>query len=67
MNLITIDIKIAKPKAFIMENVKGFSNFQNGRTMLEVISIAKEMGYNVFPGLVLANLCGVPQKKSDFY
>ena len=59
-------VKIAQPKAFLMENVRGFSNFQNGRTMFEVISWARELGYKVFPGLVLASLVGVPQRRKRF-
>ena len=59
-------VAIAKPRAFLMENVSGFTTFQNGAIMREVLELARELGYRPFPGIVLASLCGVPQRRRRF-
>jgi len=59
-------IRIANPRAFLMENVSGFTTFQNGRLFREVLSIASELGYSTFPGIVLSSLVGVPQRRRRF-
>lgn len=59
-------VALAKPRAFLMENVSGFTTFQNGAIMHEVIERAAELGYRTFPGIVLASLCGVPQRRRRF-
>ena len=35
-------VELATPKAFIMENVTGFTTFQDGNLLLEVVSVATE-------------------------
>ena len=59
-------IAIAKPKAFLMENVSGFTTFQDGKLLQEVKSIAEAMGYTVRTGIVQASLVGVPQRRRRF-
>ena len=59
-------VEMAKPRAFIMENVMGFTHFQGGAVFSEVVAVARGLGYNVFPGLVLASLHGVPQRRRRF-
>ncbi len=59
-------IKIAQPKAFLMENVTGFTTFQSGALMREVVERASEMGYTVSAGIVLSSLHGVPQRRRRF-
>ena len=59
-------VALAKPKAFLMENVSGFTTFQDGAIMREVLELARELGYRPFPGIVLASLCGVPQRRRRF-
>jgi DNA (cytosine-5)-methyltransferase 1 len=60
-------VALAKPKVFLMENVSGFTTFQNGAILREVLELARELGYRPFPGIVLASLCGVPQRRRRFF
>lgn len=55
-----------KPRAFLMENVVGFTTFQGGRIRVDVVNEAKKLGYNVFPAVVQASLYGVPQRRRRF-
>jgi len=59
-------IEIAQPRAFLMENVTGFTTFQGGSLMREVITAASKLGYKVKAGIVLASLHGVPQRRRRF-
>lgn len=59
-------VALAKPRIFLMENVSGFTTFQAGAIMREVLELARELGYRPFPGIVLASLCGVPQRRRRF-
>lgn len=59
-------IEIAKPRAFLMENVSGFTTFQDGAILREIVQWAAELGYVPFPGVVLSSLCGVPQRRRRF-
>jgi DNA (cytosine-5)-methyltransferase 1 len=59
-------VALAKPKVFLMENVSGFTTFQDGAIMREVLELARQLGYRPFPGIVLASLCGVPQRRRRF-
>jgi DNA (cytosine-5)-methyltransferase 1 len=60
-------VRQASPRAFLMENVSGFTTFQGGMILKEVVEVARELGYRVFPGVVLASLCGVPQRRRRFF
>lgn len=59
-------VEIVKPKAFLMENVLGFTTFQDGNLLKEVKSRAKELGYHVRAGVVQASIVGVPQRRRRF-
>jgi DNA (cytosine-5)-methyltransferase 1 len=59
-------VELASPQAFIMENVTGFTTFQNGNLLIEVIRRANELGFNVHPGVLLASRFGVPQRRRRF-
>lgn len=59
-------IELANPRAFLMENVSGFTTFQDGRLMHEVVERAGEMGFKVHAGVLLASLHGVPQRRRRF-
>ncbi len=59
-------IREVAPKAFVLENVVGFTTFQDGRLMDEVMAISESLGFSVFPGVVLASLFGVPQRRRRF-
>ncbi len=59
-------IRIAQPKAFLMENVVGFTTFQDGQLLSEVRTRAGELGYEVKAAIVQASLAGVPQRRRRF-
>lgn len=59
-------VKLAQPRAFLMENVSGFKTFQGGRVFAETVAMAEENGFRVYPGIVLASLAGVPQRRRRF-
>jgi len=59
-------IELAAPSAFLMENVTGFTTFQNGGLMREVIANATALGYSCSAGIVLASFHGVPQRRRRF-
>lgn len=59
-------VKLTKPKAFIMENVVGFTTFQDGNLLKEVKEMARALGYKVRAGVVQASIVGVPQRRRRF-
>ena len=59
-------VELAEPSAFILENVVGFTSFQNGKILEEVINRGKKLGFTVHPGVVLASRFGVPQRRRRF-
>jgi len=59
-------VEIAQPKAFLMENVVGFTTFQDGQLLSEVKEKARELGYSVRAGIVQASIVGVPQRRRRF-
>ncbi len=59
-------IEALQPKAFLMENVVGFTTFQNGEIRRGVVKKAKSLGYSVYPAIVQASLYGVPQRRRRF-
>lgn len=62
-------VKTVKPKAFVMENVKGIQTMQNGEIFAEIQSIFQNpellegQAYNIYPRLIRAVDFGVPQKR----
>jgi DNA (cytosine-5)-methyltransferase 1 len=59
-------IEALQPRAFLMENVVGFTTFQNGQLCQDVIKKAENLGYRIFPAIVQASLYGVPQRRRRF-
>lgn len=59
-------VELARPRAFVMENVSGFTNFQRGAVMREAVELAFSLGYRTFAGILLASLHGVPQRRRRF-
>lgn len=59
-------VKLANPKAFMMENVVGFTTFQEGKLLKEVRATAEGLGYRVRAGVVQASIVGVPQRRRRF-
>jgi len=60
-------VEIAGPKAFVMENVTGFTSFQNGRIFEEVVEFAENLGYKISAGVLMATRAGVPQRRRRFF
>jgi DNA (cytosine-5)-methyltransferase 1 len=59
-------VRLAKPKAFLMENVVGFTTFQDGNLLREVKEKAGKLGYLVRAAIVQASIVGVPQRRRRF-
>jgi DNA (cytosine-5)-methyltransferase 1 len=59
-------VRLASPKAFLMENVVGFTTFQDGKLLKEVRATAEDLGYRVRAGIVQASIVGVPQRRRRF-
>ncbi len=60
-------IKVKKPKAFLLENVKGLVNINNGKTLKDILSLLKECGYNVFYQVFESTEFGIPQARERVY
>jgi len=60
-------IKLLLPETFVMENVKGFTSFNRGKLMLELIKEYEKIGYNLVYGILDAVNYGVPQKRKRFF
>lgn len=56
-------VKELKPKVFIIENVPGILNYDNGSVKLEIYKKFEELGYNVSSKVLAAEKFGVPQKR----
>lgn len=56
-------VKLLKPKAFVIENVKEILTKNNGYAKNRIIEITSELGYNVQVKVLLASDYGVPQKR----
>lgn len=50
-----------KPKAFVLENVKGLLSMQGGRVIKEIVRCFSDAGYNVDYKVLKASDYGVPQ------
>lgn len=60
-------IKQHKPKAIFLENVKGLTTHDNGKTLKVILNTLKELGYKVFTEIVNAKDFGVPQNRERIY
>ncbi|MCR4278819.1 MAG: DNA (cytosine-5-)-methyltransferase [bacterium] len=56
-------VKEVQPKIAIGENVKGLLRHDNGRTLKTLISVFKELGYNVEYRVLRSQYLDVPQKR----
>ncbi len=61
-------LRVKKPKAFFIENVRGLLNHDNGKTF-EVIknTIEKDLGYSFYYQIVKASDYGLPQLRPRLY
>lgn len=61
-------IRTKRPKAFLLENVKGLVRHDRGRTLKTIISVLEEeLGYRVYWDVLNAARFGVPQKRERIY
>ncbi len=57
-------LKEKKPKAFLLENVKGLVTHDRGNTFKVILkSLEEELGYNVFYDILDAQNFGLPQRR----
>ncbi len=60
-------IKEKRPKAFILENVKGITNHDNGKTLQVILDTLSELGYNFKYKVLNAKDYNVPQHRERWY
>ncbi|WP_315794184.1 DNA cytosine methyltransferase [Paenibacillus sp. BIC5C1] len=61
-------VRIVRPKAFILENVKALAALEKWRPVREkIISYASDLGYVCYPVLLNASHYGVPQKRERVF
>jgi DNA (cytosine-5)-methyltransferase 1 len=60
-------LKQKKPKAFFLENVRGITTHDKGRTFKSIISHLENCGYNVVTRVINSCLYGVPQNRVRTY
>lgn len=60
-------LKYKKPKAFILENVKGLVNHDGGNTLKTIENILDELGYDFSYKVMNALDYGVPQNRDRWY
>jgi len=56
-------LRIKKPYAFLLENVKNLKSHDNGRTFETILEHLKELGYFVYHAVLNSLDFGVPQKR----
>ena len=56
-----------KPKAFLLENVKGLRSHDNGRTLHTIIKTLNSMNYNLFVDVLNAKDFGLPQNRERIF
>lgn len=60
-------IKDKRPKAFILENVAGLVNHDEGRTLSTILNILEELDYSVVWDVLNAKNHGIPQNRNRWY
>lgn len=60
-------LRVKKPKGFILENVEGLVNHDNGRTLDIIITKLLELGYKVNYRVLNSSDFGVPQDRKRIY
>jgi DNA (cytosine-5)-methyltransferase 1 len=56
-----------KPRAFLLENVKGLISHNNGDTLNVILNTLQKLGYNVFYKILNAKDFGIPQNRQRIY
>ncbi|HRH03128.1 MAG TPA: DNA (cytosine-5-)-methyltransferase [Bacteroidia bacterium] len=60
-------LEAKKPKAFLLENVKGLKSHDDGRTLKTIIESLEKIGYKVKWRILDSLDFGVPQKRERWY
>lgn len=61
-------IKHKRPKAFLLENVKGLVNHKQGKTLKTILNVLeKDLNYNVSVKVLNAKEFGLPQNRERIY
>lgn len=60
-------LKEKHPKAFILENVKGLTNHDNGKTLITILDILNTLGYKYIHKVINAKDIGIPQNRERWY
>ena len=60
-------LEIAKPKAFLIENVMGLVSHENGKTLKKIITEIENLGYYVKYKVLDASQYNVPQKRKRIF
>lgn len=56
-----------QPKAFILENVKGLTNHDKGKTLDVILNTLKELGYDYVYKVLNSSNYGIPQSRERWY
>jgi len=60
-------LKEKKPKMFLLENVKGLKNHDNGKTLAVILDTLQSLGYDVHYTVLNAKDYGVPQNRERIF
>lgn len=60
-------LKEKKPKAFILENVKGITNHDGGKTLKTILDILDDLDYTYVNKIINAKDVGIPQNRERWY
>jgi DNA (cytosine-5)-methyltransferase 1 len=60
-------LKEKKPKAFLLENVKGLTNHDGGKTLQTILDILDDLGYDFDYRVLNASDYGIPQGRERWY
>lgn len=60
-------LKVKRPSAFFLENVRGLKNHDNGKTFQVIKKIINELGYSFFYKVVKATDFGLPQHRPRMF
>lgn len=60
-------LKIKKPYAFFLENVKGLVNHDKGKTLKTILGLITLAGYDYKYKVINAKDCGIPQNRERWY
>ena len=60
-------LKVKRPKAFLLENVKGLVMHKGGQTLATIMNVLDDLGYTVKAQVLNSKNFGVPQNRERIY